>query len=130
MDKADLSDVYRGYIACLNAQDWPHLGQFVDDDASYNGERIGISGYRQMLERDFSEIPDLHFTIQLLISDPPHIASRLDFDCTPKGTFLGLPVNGKRVSFTENVFYEFRSEKIWRVWSVIDKAAIEAQLER
>lgn len=128
MDKADLSDVYRGYIACLNAQDWRHLGQFVDDDASYNGERIGISGYRQMLERDFSEIPDLHFTIQLLISDPPHIASRLDFDCTPKGSFLGLPVNGKRVSFTENVFYEFRGEKIWRVWSVIDKAAIEAQL--
>src|SRR5438105_5024143 len=37
-------------------------------------------------------------------------------------------VNGKRVSFTENVFYEFRSEKIREVWSVIDKAAIEAQL--
>jgi predicted ester cyclase len=42
--------------------------------------------------------------------------------------FLGLHVNGKRVSFTENVFYEFRREKIWQVWSVIDKAAIEAQL--
>jgi hypothetical protein len=55
-------------------------------------------------------------------------ASRLGFDCTPKGMFLGLHVNGKRVSFTENVIYEFGSEKIVRVWSVIDKAAIEAQL--
>ena len=81
-----------------------------------------------MLERDFYEIPDLYFDIQLLISDPPYLASRLGFDCTPKGNFLGLPVNGKRVSFTENVFYEFRREKIWQVWSVIDKAAIEAQL--
>jgi predicted ester cyclase len=95
---------------------------------SYNGRRIGILGYREMLERDFYEIPDLHFDIQLLICDPPYLASRLGFHCTPKGKFLGLPVNGKRVSFTENVFYEFRGEKMEQVWSVIDKAAIEAQL--
>ena len=123
-----LADVYRDYIACLNDQDWPKLERFVHDELSYNGRRIRISGYRGMLERDFYEIPDLYFNIQLLISEPPYIASRLDFDCTPKGKFFGLDVNGKRVSFTENVFYEFRREKIEQVWSVIDKAAIEAQL--
>ncbi len=128
MMKTDLSDVYRGYIACLNTQDWPKLDQFVHDEVSYNGQRIGRGGFRELLQRDFENIPDLSFTIQLLISDPPYIASRLGFDCTPKGTFLGLHVNGKSVSFTENVFYEFRGEKIWHIWSVIDKAAIEAQL--
>jgi predicted ester cyclase len=126
--KTDLCDVYREYIACLNKQDWPKLDQFVHDEVFYNGQRIGLSGYREMLERDFHEIPDLSFNIHLLISNPPYIASRLRFDCTPKGKFLGLDVNGKRVSFTENVFYEFRREKIDQVWSVIDKAAIEAQL--
>jgi predicted ester cyclase len=126
--KTDFSDIYRDYIACLNKQDWPKLEQFVHDEVHYNGRRIGLSGYREMLERDFYEIPDLYFNIQLLISDPPYIASRLGFDCTPKGKFLGLHLNGKRVSFTENVFYEFRREKIEQVWSVIDKAAIEAQL--
>jgi predicted ester cyclase len=94
----------------------------------YNGQQIGILGYREMLERDFHEIPDLYFDVQLLIFDPPYIASRLGFDCTPKGKFLGLHVNGKRVSFTENVFYEFRREKIEQVWSVTDKSAIGAQL--
>jgi predicted ester cyclase len=128
MIKTDLSDVYRGYIACLNEQDWLKLEQFVHEDVYYNGHQIGILSYREMLERDFGEIPDLYFNIQLLISDPPYLASRLEFDCTPKGKFLGLHVNGKRVSFTENVFYEFRREKIWHVWSVIDKAAIEDQL--
>ena len=77
MMKTDLSDVYRGYIACLNKQDWPKLEQFVHDDVYYNGQRIGIGGYREMLERDFDEIPDLSFDIQLLISDPPYLASRL-----------------------------------------------------
>ena len=128
MTKADLSEIYRRYIACLNQQDWPNLGQFVDDNVSRNGRQLGLSGYRQMLERDFREIPDLHFNIQLLIADAPYIASRLAFDCTPKGKFLGLDVNGKKVSFTENVFYEFRGGKIVQVWSVIDKTAIEAQL--
>jgi len=126
--KADLSEIYRGYIACLNQQDWSKLGRFVDENVSRNGQQIGLSGYREMLERDFREIPDLHFDIQLLVSDPPYLASRLVFDCTPKGKFLGIRVNGKKVSFTENVFYEFRGEKIVQVWSVIDKAAIEAQL--
>ena len=128
MTRTDLSEIYRDYIACLNQQDWPTLGQFVDDEVVHNGRRLGLSGYRQMLERDFHEIPDLHFSVRMLISEPPYIASRLGFDCTPQGTFLGLDVGGKRVSFAENVFYEFRSGKIREVWSVIDKAAIEAQL--
>jgi len=81
-----------------------------------------------MLERDFRQIPDLHFHIQLLAAEPPFIACRLWFDCTPEHDFMGLRIDGKRVSFAENVFYEFRERKIARVWSVIDKAAIEAQL--
>jgi predicted ester cyclase len=128
MTKTELSGIYRNYIDCLNKQDWPNLGQFVQEQVQHNGERIGLSGYREMLEGDFRAIPDLYFDIRLLVSEPPIVASRLYFDCTPKGILFGLPVNGKKVSFTENVFYEFGDERIEKVWSVIDKAAIESQL--
>lgn len=128
MSKLDLSEVYRGYIACLNEQDWSRLGEFVSDNATHNDRRIGLSGYREMLEKDFRDIPDLHFEIQFLVCDPPRIASRLQFDCAPIGEFLGLAVNGKRVTFSENVFYEFHHGKIVQVWSIIDKAALERQL--
>lgn len=128
MISVDLADVYRGYIACLNKQDWASLGRFVHDDVHYNGKRVGLSGYREMLEGDFRAIPDLHFDIHVLVSEPPRVATRLRFDCTPTGLLFGLPVNGKRISFSENVFYEFEGDRIERVWSVIDKAAIEAQL--
>jgi predicted ester cyclase len=128
MENADLADTYRAYIACLNAQDWPNLGRFVREDARHNGRQIGLSGYRGMLEQDFLQIPDLRFNIELLVADPPHIAARLAFHCTPKAAFLGLPVNGRKVSFTENVFYRFRDDRIENVWSIIDKSAIEAQL--
>lgn len=128
MTGAELAKIYRDYIACLNRKDWPALGQFVHDDVTHNARPLGLKGYRAMLEQDFREIPDLCFRIELLISEPPRIASRLKFDCAPLGTFLGLAVNCKRVSFCENVFYEFQDGKIRQVWSVIDKAAIEAQL--
>jgi steroid delta-isomerase-like uncharacterized protein len=123
-----LTAIYRDYIACLNQQDWPNLHRFIQDEVRHNGRPFGLSGYRAMLERDFAAIPDLHFNIELLNSDQPMVAARLAFDCTPKGNFLGLPVNGKRVSFAENVFYEFRDGKIDRVWSIIDKSGIEAQI--
>ena len=128
MRKDDLADIYRDYIACLNAQDWPRLVKFVDDDVHHNGRRLGLSGYREMLERDYEDIPDLQFAIALLVCDPPHVAARLAFQVSPRGNFLGLDINGRRVSFTENVFYAFRDGKIVEVWSVIDKAAIELQL--
>lgn len=128
MTKSDLSDRYRGYIACLNKQDWPNLGRFVHDEVTHNGRKLGLSGYLEMLVRDFDQIPDLYFDIQLLVADPPYVASRLSFDCAPRGMFLGLDVSGKRISFAENVFYEFQRGKIGQVWSIIDKTAIEAQL--
>jgi predicted ester cyclase len=128
MTETALSGLYRSYIACLNRQDWENLHKFVHRDARHNGRPFGLVGYRAMLERDFEEIPDLQFNIELLVCQPPFVASRLRFDCRPKGLFLGLAVNGRRVVFAENVFYRFRSGKIEEVWSLIDKAAIEAQL--
>ncbi|WP_460135856.1 ester cyclase [Pseudomonas sp. S1_E04] len=128
MTHDELVTRYRDYIACLNHRDWDRLGALVHPDVTYNATRVGLAGYRAMLERDVREIPDLVFHIQLLIADPPTIASRLNFNVTPRGEFLGLPVNGRNVEFSENVFYEYADGKIAHVWSVIDKSAIEQQL--
>ena len=107
MLKTELSKHYRNYIACLNRQDWASLFQFVHDDVIYNNKAIGLAGYRDMLAQDFDEIPDLRFAVELLVCDSPCIASRLSFDCTPKAKFLGLAVNGKRVSFAEKRVLRF-----------------------
>lgn len=128
MSTNDLARIYREYIDCLNRRDWAALGLFVRDDVRHNGRALGLAGYRRMLEDDVEQIPDLHFDIRILVAEPPQLAARLWFEVTPKGKFLGLAVNGRKVSFAENVFYEFRHGRIQDVWSVIDAAAIEAQL--
>ena len=128
MTRDELSEIYRGYIDCLNRQDWDRLGLFVDNAVEYNGAAVGLTGYRGMLEDDFRAIPDLRFAIEILIADPPRIASRLHFDCTPRAMLFDLPVNGKRVKFAENVIYEFSAGRIRKVSSIIDKAAIAEQI--
>ncbi|MBR8320008.1 MULTISPECIES: ester cyclase [Burkholderia cepacia complex] len=128
MTDTNLATRYRAYIDCLNRQDWTALGEYVSDDVIHNDRPLGLAGYRAMLEQDFRDIPDLRFDIRLLVCEPPRVACRLRFACSPKGTFMGLAVDGRKVTFAENVFYEFHEGKIRQVWSVIDKAAIEKQL--
>ena len=128
MTEPELADFYRDYIACLNAQDWTHLAQFVAHDVVHNGRALGLSGYRAMLENDFREIPDLRFDVAMVTCDPPRIAARLALDCTPSGQFQGLAVDGRRVTFSEHVFYELHDRRIAQVWVTVDKATIEAQL--
>jgi predicted ester cyclase len=124
----DLAERYRTYLDCLNGRRWDELADHVDPEVVHNGEVLGLAGYRRMLERDVTDIPDLRFQTELLVVAPPYVAARLDFRCTPRGRFLGLDVDGRAVSFAENVFYRYRGERIAQVWSVIDKAGLEAQL--
>ncbi|MER5173012.1 ester cyclase [Thioclava sp. GXIMD2076] len=128
MTREEIMVAYRAYIACLNGRDWQDLHQFVGKDVIYNGTRIGLEGYAGMLAADVRAIPDLQFTIAALVCDPPVIAVRLAFDCSPVGDLFGLAVNGKQVRFDEHVFYEFHDGRIQKVWSLIDKAAIAAQI--
>lgn len=128
MVREALISIYQKYIDCINSQAWDRLGEFVDHDVRYNEKLIYLSGYRKMLENDFLAIPDLKFTIDKLCSDPPIIASRLNFDCTPTGILFGFPVNGKRVQFSEHVFYEFCDGRILRVHSIIDRTEIGRQI--
>lgn len=124
----DVPTFYAHYIACLNGREWQRLGEFVADDAIHNGRRLGMDGYRAMLEGNCRDIPDLHFDVEFVMAAEDHIASRIRFDCTPVGEFLGVPVNGRRVLFREHAFYTLRNGRIAEVFSVVDKAAIEAQL--
>jgi steroid delta-isomerase-like uncharacterized protein len=128
MTDAELAALYRDYIACLNRRDGPALAQFDAHDVVHNGRPLGLAGYRAMLEKDVEDVPDLKFNVEMVTCDPPNVAAKLAFDCTPAGEFQGLPVNGRQVKFTETVFYEINDRRIATVWSAIDKAAIEAQL--
>lgn len=124
----ELGSRYQAYLNCLNRQAWAELGRYVDEAVEHNGRPLGLAGYQAMLEGDHAAIPDLHFAARLLVVEAPWLAAQLDFDCTPRGELFGLAVNGRRVRFSEHVFYRFENGRIREMRSVIDSAAIAAQL--
>lgn len=97
----EIADCYRGYIACLNGRRWAELERFVHDEVHYNGQFVGLDGYRQMLDGDVRAIPDLQFNIGLLIVEPPHVAAQLRFDCIFSLRHTPRRLNGFRWRDTE-----------------------------
>jgi len=130
MAEPDLLTVYREYLRCLNARKWDDLHRFVSDEVVHNGVRLGLSGYRAMLESDTGATPDLQFVPEILIADDQMVSCRLFFQCTPQQAFLGFEPSGGQVSFAEHAFYRFESGRIAEVWSVIDKEAVREQISQ
>ncbi|GLZ45489.1 ester cyclase [Actinomycetospora sp. NBRC 106375] len=124
----DLEETYRAYLACLNERRFEALDGFVHDSLRYNDAPMTRDDYRDLLVGDVAAIPDLAFVVDLLVVRGDHVACRLAFDCTPRGEFRGLPVDGRRVSFAEHVFYRFADGRIAQVWSLIDTDAVRRQL--
>jgi predicted ester cyclase len=128
MWSANLEARYRLYLDALNERRLDDLVHYVQDELSYNGETMTRRQYQDIIAADIAAIPDLIFDAQIIIASADHVACRLLFNCTPQHEFLGFSPNGERLRFAEHVFYHFRDGRIAAVWSLIDRAAIEAQL--
>ena len=125
---AELEAHYRRYIGYLNSRRTDELGNFVQDERTYNGKSLTRRDYQTFIADDVATIPDLYFDVHLLVVNANRVAARIIFDCTPQRTFRGLEPTGKKASFAEHVFYRFQDGKIAEVWSLLDQRAIEAQL--
>ncbi|MEJ2884954.1 ester cyclase [Actinomycetospora aeridis] len=123
-----LDEIYRAYLTCLDERRFGDLDRYVHDTITYNGAAMTRARYAGLIADDAAAIPDLMFVVDRLVVAGDDVAARLWFDCTPRGGFRGVPVNGRRVAFAEHVFYRFAEGRIAEVWSVIDVEAVREQL--
>lgn len=124
-----LEDTYRAYLEALNDRRLDELVRFVHDTLTYNGETLSRDQYRALLAADAEAIPDLFYDARIIVADGNRIACRIVFTCTPVREFLGFTPNGRRLTFAEHVFYDFRDGRIAAVTSMIDRFAIKSQLD-
>jgi steroid delta-isomerase-like uncharacterized protein len=128
MRDADLEAHYRAYLDALNERRLGDLVHYVQDELSYNGERMTRRQYQDLIAADITAIPDLIFDPHIIVACGQQVACRLVFNGVPKHDFLGFSPNGERLVFAEHVFYQFHDGRIASVSSLIDRSAIAAQL--
>ena len=123
-----LVEKYHDYIDSLNRRAWNELDHFVVEGVQFNGRTVGVKGLGELLDDVVPSAPDIRWTVDMEVVQPPRIAARLRIVCTPPGDLFGVSVNGRRVSLNEHLVYQFEGDKISAIWGVLDLDGLKAQL--
>jgi steroid delta-isomerase-like uncharacterized protein len=110
----------RGRVAMV---DELHSPDFVDHDAA--GRAPDRAGFKQGIADLYDGFPDLYTEIEDLVVDPDRssVAVRWSATGTHRGSFMGLPPTGNRVSFKGIEIIRIRGGRIverWGEWDGID----------
>lgn len=122
MENNDLGSVYAAYLAVLNPQsssteerDLSELHRFVDEKVVHNGQQLGISGYRHLIERSVEQYPSLRYNATTIVVD----SERQSLAAILHMPYIDKTEHGSEKVLVEHVFYQFRNGRIQEVRSMV-----------
>jgi steroid delta-isomerase-like uncharacterized protein len=116
------------YEDCVNTGNVARLRDLVSDDyVTPNGLR-GPKGYEEIVTSLRGGFPDIHFTIEDLMSDGDKVAVRWTWKGTHSGTFRGIPPSHKPVTTSGIVIYQLKDRKIVASWLESDRLGVLQQV--
>ncbi len=96
---------------------------------SQAGDRKGWEdGPKRAVEAFRTAFPDIHFTIENLITEDDKVVTRWTAHGTHQGQLQGLPPTGKRIQFTGIDIYRIADGRIAEVWISSDTLGLMQQL--
>lgn len=75
-----------------------------------------------------SAFPDLHFTVEDMVSEGDTVAMRVGIRATHRGELLGIPPTEKQLVFTAMEFYHLADGKIDEQWVNVDTLGMMQQI--
>ncbi|MBD2705724.1 ester cyclase [Spirosoma sp. BT702] len=75
-------------------------------------------------------IPDIHYTIDKMVSEEDIVAVNSIATGIIKDGFMGIPASQKKVRFKQMFFFRLANNKIIEEWEVVDVAGIKDQLSK
>lgn len=128
MDRDRLEAFYRQYLATCNEHRFGDLGEFVAADVRVDGRPSSRAEYARRLEAVVAAFPDYHWDLRHLLVDPPWLSAHFVDAGTHRGTFLGVPATGRRVTTQEFAVYRVDAGRIAEVWVTADDLRLLDQL--
>jgi predicted ester cyclase len=124
MDMANTIDVYRRVFDAVNRDDEAALDHLLTADViDHNpvpGQVPGIPGFKQWLRYVRAAFPDVHVTVEDVLSQGDRVAGRVTWRGTHNGPLVGIAGSGKPVEFTAIHIVRFENGKAAEWWGVAD----------
>lgn len=117
------NDRNREVIDQVFARDWE------DGNPTFPGQPKGIAGAIYFVDQYRKVFPDIQFSITHLIADADHVTFRFEATATHKGTLMGIPATGRRVTVTGIVIHKVENGRFAKSWNEVDRLGLKMQLE-
>jgi len=119
-----------------NRKETDCLPEFLDDEYlieldngdPWEGKTLDHDEFRKRLSHSFSSFPDIHFSIETIISDGDSVAITWVMTGTNLGNIDEYPPTGKKIRTTGMTIYRFRNGKICGHIQVLDRTTVMKQL--
>ena len=85
-------------------------------------------GFRQVVLATRTAFPDVRVTVQDIVADDEFAVFHDTVQATSRADFMGIPPNGKRLTWTEIHFLRIKQGKIVEHWANFDQLGILMQL--
>ena len=124
--------IVRRYIDVVNKKNLAAMDEIFD--ANYVGHVAGFEdvkgpeGQKQVLAAVLTALPDLHDTIEDMVTEGDKVVTRLTFTGTHKGELMGIAATGKQVTVGEIAIFRIVGGKIVEGWQEVDMLGMMQQL--
>jgi steroid delta-isomerase-like uncharacterized protein len=100
----------------------------IAHDPGYPETMRGFEGLKQLLAMYRETFPDLHYTVEDLLSEGDRVAFRWSVTGTDRGGLMGNKPTGKRVHVTGISILQIADNRIQTVWQQFDNLGFLKQL--
>jgi len=126
------ASVRRFYDEVINKKNRAAIDEFIDpnyvDHAAPPGTPGGIAGAKQTISMYLTAFPDLHFTVEDIITEGDKVVARLTARGTQRGAFMNIPPTGKQATVTAIDINRFAGGKCVEHWLNMDSLGLLQQL--
>ena len=126
---SDVEEVLHGIYEAINTGNVSLLEKFVAPDYVEHSEGFrGVEAFEQQITAFRAAFPDLHVTVEDLLTDGDRFASRTTVTGTHAGDLMGLPATGKRISVEAVDIGRIANGQAQERWGGLNMYALLTQL--
>jgi steroid delta-isomerase-like uncharacterized protein len=123
-------DIVRRVEKAFNDRDLNAIEEVVADHLLDRSEFLGGTDFRVRLGRILEAFPDAHVTVDDVIHAGSVLAARWTVTGTHRGTFLGFPATGRKVTTSGISLAIVHKGKVVEYWGFPDLQSVAGQLEK